>query len=354
MKIIYKSYVRELSCTFSLSLIVLNFLLMMEKLLRLSRVLSGIGASLKDMMVLVLYVQPSLMVMTIPMSLLLSILLTYGRINADNELVVLRASGLSFFDISRPVFYSGLVAFMLSLIISFYLGPFSSERLRDYLSKVIIERAPQSIEAGVFNTSFKDFVILVREKPEEKTMKGIFIYDSRDSKEPRVLIAKEGTIEADRDLNIRMLIRDGYIHISRPQAESTEIFFDRYSISLNIAAEGPSRKSSELTPLELLKAARGKDKGERVNLLLEFHRRLTLPSLCLILMFLGPPLSLLSGKSGRIGGLTIGISLFTAFYIIMIYGENMARSGLVNHAIGAWLPVIILGIISLIVFLREK
>lgn len=354
MKIIYKAHIRELSYTFCLSIITLNFLLMMEKILRLSRILSGIGASISDLIILVLYIQPSLMVLTIPMSLLLSILLTFGRVNADNEMVILRASGLSFSAISRSVFYFGIVTFILSLFCSFYLSPLSSGKLRDALFRIIIDRAPQSIEAGVFNTAFKDLVILVREKPSQETMKGIFIYDSRDKKEPKVLVARDGTIKTGRDFSISMFIRDGFMHISRPRAESTEIFFDRYNITLNIATEGPSRKNSELTLPELLKVAAGKEKVERINLLLEFHRRLTLPSLCLILMFLGPPLSLLSGKSGRLGGLTIGIVLFTVFYIIMLYGENMARSGVVSHVVGAWLPVIIFSAVSLIAFMREK
>lgn len=354
MKTIHKALIKELSWTFFLSLITLNFLLMMEKILRLSRILSGIGASIKDLTILILYIQPSLMVLTMPMSLLLSILLTYGRLNADNELVVLRSAGLSFAAICRPVFYFGAVVFLTSLIFSFYLGPLGSKKLRESLSRIIIERAPQSIEAGVFNTSFKNLVILVREKPSQDSVRGIFIYDSRNKKEPRVLVAKDGTIRAGNNLNISMFIRDGYIHISRSSDESTEIFFDSYNISLNLSSEGPSRKNSELSLIELLKAAKGKERPERLSLELEFHRRLTLPALCLILIFLGPPLSLLSGKSGRLGGLTIGIALFAVFYIFMVYGENMARSGMVHPVIGAWLPVIIMGTISLFVFKKVK
>lgn len=352
MKTIHRSILKELLSTFLLSLVTLNFLLMMEKILRLSRILSGIGASIKDLTILIFYIQPSLMVLTIPMSFLLATLLTYGRMNADNELVVLKVSGLSFPAIAKPVFYLGSLLFFLSLVISFYISPLGSKKLRDEISRIIILRAPQSIEAGVFNTSFKDLVILVREKPTQETVRGIFIYDSRNKKQPRVLVARDGTIKSGSELNISMLIRDGYIHIAKAKADSTEIFFDRYNITLNVATKGPSRKNSELTPFELLRASKGKDEAERLSLLLEFHRRLTLPFLCLILAFLGPPLSLLSGKSGRLGGLTIGISLFTVFYIIMVYGENMVRSGMVHHVIGAWLPVIIMGTISLILFLR--
>jgi len=355
MKTINRAILKELSYSFILSLLTLNFLLMMEKILRLSRILSGLGASLMDMARLITYIQPSLMILTVPMSLLLSILLTYGRLNADNELVILRTSGLSFPALSRPVFYLGLFTFLLSILISFYLAPLGSARLRDSLSRIIIERAPQSIEAGVFNTSFKDFVILVREKPSQEEMKGIFIYDSRNKKEPKVLVARDGIIKGGRDMNISMFIKNGYIHIARPESQSsTEIFFDTYHLSLNIANEGPSRKTAELTPFQLLKEASNRAGSERVNLMIEFHRRLTLPSLSLILIFLGPPLSLLSGRSGRLGGLTIGIGLFTAFYIIMLYGENMARSGAVSHVTGGWLPVIIFGVLALFLFSRER
>jgi len=87
---------------------------------------------------------------------------------------------------------------------------------------------------------------------------------------------------------------------------------------------------------------------------LEFHRRLSLPSLCLLLMFLGPPLSLLSGKSGRLGGLTLGIGVFTLFYIMLVYGENMARTGVVSHVIGAWTPVLIIAVSSLLAFMKVE
>lgn len=355
MKTIHKATLKELSYTFALSLIALNFLLMTEKILRLSRILSGIGTSVSDMAKIVAYIQPSLMILTIPMAFLLSTLLTYGRMNADNEIVVLKASGLPLTEISRPVFLLGYLLFFLTLLISFYIGPLSSARLREFLSKTIIEKAPQSIEAGVFNTTFKDLVILVREKPSPEGLKGIFIYDSRKKKEPKVLVARDGIIKADRDMNISMFIRDGYMHISRPEGlASTEIFFDRYNLTLHIANEGPSKRNSELRPLELLNAAREKKGAEGINLILEFYRRLTLPFLCLILIFLGPPLSLLSGRSGRLGGLTIGIAVFMVFYIIMVYGENMARSGMVHPFFGAWMPVMILSGVSIFAFLRSR
>lgn len=352
MKIIHKSVLKDLAITFTISLISLNLFLLMEKILRLSRFLSGVGASAADMLRIILYLQPQLMLLTIPMSLLLTTLLTYGRLNADNELTALRVAGMPFRSIAAPVLILGIASFFAGLIISFYLSPISAVKLRSYISKTIIQRAPMAIETGIFNTSFRDVVILVSSRQENR-MSGIFIYDRRKKDEPKVLIAKEGRVQADNEQNLGLYMSDGYIHIAKPEG-SVEVFFERYNLLLNLMLEGPSRKNSEMTPFELLKSARESKTGERVSLFLEFHRRLSFPALCLILMFLGPPLSLLSGRSGRFGGLTVGLSVFTAFYLILIYGENMAKSGILPHYIGAWAPVVITGICSLWAFRQTE
>ncbi|MDA8433990.1 MAG: LptF/LptG family permease, partial [Nitrospiraceae bacterium] len=87
---------------------------------------------------------------------------------------------------------------------------------------------------------------------------------------------------------------------------------------------------------------------------LEFERRLSLPSVCLILVFLGPPLSSLSGKSGRLGGLAIGLLVFSLYYVILIYGENLVLAGKIPHYIGAWAASVILGGIAFMSFRREN
>lgn len=353
LKIIHRATLRELLVTFLLSLISLNFFLLMEKVLRLSRLLSGVGASAADLVAIIAYIQPQLMLLTVPMALLLSILLTYGRLNADNELVALKAAGMSFRDISRPVFVLGTGCFFLGILVSFIVSPAASLRLRAVLTEIITERAPLAIEAGIFNTAFRDLVILVREKPAPDHLRGVFIYDSRNRKEPKALAAREGRISAEPGGTITLSLKDGHIHIGRPDG-STEVFFGGYRLSLNLNVEGPSRKNSELTPAELLKDAGNRPYPEQIPFLLEFHRRLSMPGLCLFLMLLGPPLALIAGKAGRLGGLTIGLAVFTAFYVMLVYGENTVRSGLLPHYAGAWLPVIALGLMSVAAFRKAS
>lgn len=350
MHIIHKAIVKEQTFTFLLSLLSLNFFLLMENLLRLSRLFIGVGASLADMFRITFYLQPQIMQMTIPMSLLLSTLLTYGRLNGDNEIVALKTAGMSFTDTSRPAFMLGAGCFLVGLLLSFYMSPLAAAKLRGAVSKVITERAPMAIEPGIFNTAFRDIVILVRDKPQPDVMKGIFIYDSRNKKEPKIMVAREGRISAD-NFNISLYLKDGHIHLARPEG-TIEIFFKGYNLSFNIAAAGSARKEAEMFPVELIRLAEGREAAEKIPFLLELHRRLSLPFLSLILMLLGPPLSLLWGKTGKLSGLTIGFGVFTLFYMLLIYGENMAKAGKVPHYAGAWAPVVVIGLFSLWTFRR--
>jgi len=354
MKIIHRSTLRDLFLTFILSLAFLNSILMMEKLIRLGRLLAGVGASIFDIGKIILYIQPQLLMLTIPMSLLLSILLVYGRMNLDNEIVVLRASGMGFTGISRPVLFLGAFCFLATLAVSFYIGPRSSTKLRETIAEIITTRSAMALEEGTFNTSFKDIVIVVKGKKSADMIENVFIYDNRKKDEPKVLMAKHGKFFAQDNGDIGLFLTDGYINIMRG-TNTTELFFEKYNMALSLDAESRAPKKMEFTPSQLLDQSRNVDSyKKKVTFYLELHRRLSLPAVCLVLAFLGPPLALASGKSGKLGGLALGLLVFTLYYMILIYGENLVNAGKMPHYLGAWLATILMGIFSSVMFRKES
>jgi lipopolysaccharide export system permease protein len=353
-KIIHRSVFKELLVTFLLTIAFLNSVLMMEKLLRLSKLLAGVGATALDMLRIILFLQPQLLILTIPMSFLLTTLLVYGRMHIDSEIIVLRASGMDFFGISRPVLLLGILCFAAGIAMSFYLGPASGIKLRRQITRTISSRAPLAIEEGTFNTSFKDIVIIVKGKKSQDTLEDIFIYDNRAKDEPRVLMAKEGKVFMQGGFDIGLDLKHGYINITSG-ANTTELFFDRYRMLLSLDSESPAPNKIEFTPLQLLDKARAAGtKRDRTALLLEFQRRLSLPAVCLILIFLGPSLSALSGKSGKLGGLAIGLVVFAAYYMLLLYGESLATVGRIPYYAGAWAPALILGVFASLLFAKEN
>jgi len=352
MKILHRSILKELILTFILSLASLNFILMMEKLLRLSRVLSGVGISVIDMAKLIMYLQPQLLLLTVPMAFLLSTLLVYGRLNIDNELVIMRMSGMDFKGISVPVAVLGVLCFFVNIAVSFSIGPKSTTKLREETVNIIKKRTPLAIEEGRFNTAFKDILIFIKEKTDDNTMREIFLYDNRNNQEPRVLMAKEGIISVQDGLTINLFLKDGYINMVKGES-TTELFFKKYNMTLRLESGTPSRKNAELTPYELIRGIGTADSRRVSALYLELYRRFSLPLMCIILIFFGPPLAMIAGKSGKLGGLTIGLAVFTTYYMLLIYSENLVRAEKIPHEIGAWSATVILGIGALLVFRRE-
>jgi lipopolysaccharide export system permease protein len=340
---------------FVLGLLTFNFILITERVLRLTKVFASVGASLPDMLRILVLMQPQITVLTTPIAFLIAVLLTYGRIGADSELVILRSSGMSFRQISRPVFLFGVGCFLLTLAASFYAAPLGAKRLRQTVSQIISTRAPLAVEEGIFNTSFKGVVVYVNERTDDGELKDIFIYDERRSGEPTVLLARSGRIDVSGGgSGINFDLHDGRIHMTGEKG-ATELSFGRYMLSFPITiTDSPLKSLPELTPLGLLKTASHKTGKERTRTLLELHRRLSLPFLCLILMVLGPPLSLMAGKSGKLGGLAIGILVFALYYATVVYTEGLAMADKIPHWLGAWGPAIAFSVVSAMMFRRAS
>jgi lipopolysaccharide export system permease protein len=61
---------------------------------------------------------------------------------------------------------------------------------------------------------------------------------------------------------------------------------------------------------------------------------------------------MIAGKSGKLGGLTIGLAVFTVYYMILIYGENLARGGKIPPPVGAWSATVVLAGAAILIVRR--
>ncbi len=347
MLLIHRIILKELLISFLFSILFLNFTFMVEKLIRITRILAGVGSSIFDIAKIILYIQPEILIVTIPMSLLLSVLITYGRMSSDNELIILRNTGMSFVKISKPIIYLGFLCFFLSILMSFYFGPKGSILLREKVSEILTKRAALTIEEGIFNTSFRDIVILVKEKTSQNRLKGLLIFDEREKNEQRIILANEGAMAVHGE-GISFSLLKGQIYITKKNS-LTEISFEKYQFVLIPTLTGYDKKKGEMTPFELL-AATKTEPDQKNKYMTEYYRRFSMPALCLIIIFLSLPLALLSGKSGRLGGLTIGLAVFAVYYTILLYGENLAKTGQLPFLVGSWMAFSMLAITSIVLF----
>ena len=84
---------------------------------------------------------------------------------------------------------------------------------------------------------------------------------------------------------------------------------------------------------------------------MEIHKKFTLAIACILFTMVGAPLGILVRKGGITIASALSIFFFLIYYILLIWGEQLADRNLLNPGLGSWLPNIVL-FISGIIFLK--
>ncbi|HSD27979.1 MAG TPA: LptF/LptG family permease, partial [Vicinamibacteria bacterium] len=94
--------VREMVAPTAIGLLVFTFVLLIDQIPRLLAVLVARSADFGTILRVFLNLLPSILAVTIPMAFLLGVLLAFGRMASDSEIVALRAVGVSPFRLLAP------------------------------------------------------------------------------------------------------------------------------------------------------------------------------------------------------------------------------------------------------------
>ncbi len=323
----------------------MSVILFMEKFVRLTRIFMGKGADLTDIVKIFIYLQPSILLLAVPMAILVAIFLTYGRMSTDSEIIVLKASGMSFWGISRAAVMLSVLCFMVLAFVSLYLLPRSMYAFKHTLYETIVKKASVTFEAETFSDVFKDTVIYVKEIPSADVFRGIFVFKEgiKSVEEPVVIVAESGVISANpQEGLIKLSMKNGFVH-SFNEKTSSEISFSQYDFVLKSGIE----TMDKIKPDEIKTSDLWKGRNNNTQWSIEVNRRLALPFACLIFGLLGPALSTKIGKIGRLGGFSLSLAILILYYVLLIVGEGLAKSGEIPPAWGAWAPNLIFGGITL-------
>jgi lipopolysaccharide export system permease protein len=351
--IIRRYIFKELLGHFLVVILFLTFVLFMEKFVRLTRLIMGKGVEVSDVVKVFMYLLPSLLLLSIPMAVLIAVFLTYGRMSADNEVVVLKGSGMSFLSLARPAVVFSIAGFLMLSGISLYLLPRSVHAFKKTVYETIAKKASVVVEEETFSTVFKGTVLFVKDMLPDDRFKGIFVYREGDTRHPIVIVAEEGAIRSNPEQGaVKLSMLNGAIHTFGDES-SSEASFSEYDFVLTSVDQSPREiKPNERGIIELWR-------GRNSNLIwmVELNRRLTIPFACLIFGFLGPALATRMGKTGRLGGFSFSLILLISYYVVMIICEGLVKAGRIPPFLGGWIPNIVFGALTLFFFImacRDK
>ncbi len=344
--LIHRSVFKELVMNFLIVISFLSFVLFMEKFVRLSRLILGKGAEITDFLKVFLFLQPSIFLLAIPMAILIAVFLTYGRMSTDNEMVILRGSGMSFWSTSRPAIILSVIGFLILFFISIYLLPKSIQAFKKTVYETIAKKASVALEEQSFTTVFKGTVIFVKEMLPDDRFRGIFVYREGDTKEPLLIVAEEGAIHSNpKEGTINLSMRNGRLHTFGKRS-SSEATFTEYDFALTTVIQ--SRKKLKPNERGIIELWKGRESN--VTWMVELNRRLAIPFACLIFGFLGPALSTRIGKTGRLGGFSFSLIILILYYVLLILGEGLAKAKKLSPLWGGWTPNILFTVLAIFFF----
>jgi len=362
VRIINRYILREVLVPFGLGLAVFTLILLIARILKLVEMVVNRGVPLLDVLKLFSYILPAFLEVTVPMAVLLAVIVAFGRLSSDSEIVALKTSGISLYQLTRPVALFAFVIYLVALALSLYARPWGNSLLRNGLYEIAKTRASAGIKEKIFTDDFSGLVIYVdRIEPPGNTLRGILISDTRDPTQRNTVFAEVGLLvpnEAAHVLVLRLL--GGTIHAFYPQDRSyhrTE--FSIYDITLDLntalAKLQPREKDpSEMMLPELRAAIAAKQvAGQPANSeAVEVQRKFSIPFACLAFAAIAVPLGIRPSRSARSRGFTMSLAIIFGYYVLLSMGESLGERGVLPAVVALWIPNILLTALALVLFVR--
>ncbi len=294
---------------------------------------------------------PNVIAFTAPMAVLVGVIIGLSRLRADSELVAMRAAGIGSWQILAPVLILGILISAFSFAINLKGIPFAAQIVRRVGIQAALAKLASPIEPGQFNTDVTDYVIYVRQGDiEQGQWRGVFVFnENKEKTQARIITAERGRIDFSEENSELVLDNAQVMTIPAANTETGFAYDEIQSVRFAIPTKrrelverlGKVQELPEELGLnELAAYAQTKTGKEKVEAELLWQRRLTLSITPIIFAFLGAGLSLRFNRGGRGAGAAFALLVLLGYYLLALFGEQLARGGNIPTSVGGAIPVI--------------
>ena len=251
MKILTRYILREHIGPFLFSLMILMFVFVTKFLVQYINRFIGKGLSVQTIMELIYLNLAWMLALAIPMSVLVASLMAFGRMSADNEIIILKSSGINIVQIVRPALLGAAVVMVFMIWFNDRVLPEFNHEARLLFQSISRKKPTLQLEPGVFLKikKMQMFVEAIERPvtanlmaksdilaPEYETssrrdrLKHVIIFDQSNSDVQRTVIADYGFLYFDEQRERLVLnLFNGEIHEmdTRTFREYRRLHFER-------------------------------------------------------------------------------------------------------------------------------
>jgi lipopolysaccharide export system permease protein len=354
--------VREMVPPTALGLLLFTFILLLDTISNLMRILVSRGADLVTVLKAFLYLLPSIFSVTIPMAFLLGVLLAFGRLASDSEIVALRASGVSPARLLRPVLalatFSGLATFYVVGIAL----PAANQAYRELIFKLVISKARTQMAPRVFNDDLVAGMVFYISDIDSRSgeWRDVFIHDGRDHAKPRLILARTGRLHVDEPrktvgLDLTQATEYSFnqidpadFHLARSETSYQPLPYETFFPNVALSKGDREMSLGELEDQVRNLKEHGKGRADWGRFAVEWHKKFAIPTACIVFGLLGLGLSLGSKKEARSAAFGLSILVIFIYYVIIRLGEQAGDTGMLAPFLAMWGANIILAAVAVV------
>ena len=364
MKLIDRFVSRELIVNVLFAIAVLSLVLVVGNIFRkLLPLLVNHDVPMEYLITFIAYVLPFSLIFTIPWGLLTAILLVFGRLSADNELIALRANGVSVPRVCISLWGVAVICTVICLWLNVQVAPAAQEKLRSTIFDLATRNPMALFGSDQVIDQFPGRKIYVGKKEGNK-LENITVFELNQNSLPiKVTYARTGMLEADlenkqilmhlyqaryqeRDekdpTNLRK-IRDGINMVEGTLPISLEELYEKEK-------KRPSR--SALSIEQLLEQLKSENKRERSASRTEINKRFSFPFACVAFAIIGVPLGVTAHRRETSIGFAMGLIVATTYFLFVIIGDTLRGNPHAHPELLVWFPNVLFIILGWFLFRR--
>ncbi len=324
----------------------------------LIRQVTQFGLPLATAVKVLLLTMPEFLVYSFPMSMLLSTMMTFGRLSADSEIIALRSSGVSVYRLIVPAIALSFMITGLTFLLQESLVPAAKIEATATLNKALKQDKPTfkteniiypnyAEETGLDGKKTQNLVRLIyARKFNGQEMTDVMVVERSRSEVTLIINAKSGQLDLGAK-TLKLANASFYNANSKsskyPNGTFEDAKFDLGESPLDIVAL--DRNPEEMNIAEKTKyldVLRAKSDWKALNTFqIRIQQKLALPFVCLIFALIGSAVGIRPQRGGKATSFGVSLLLIFAYYLILTVTGGMGEAGYLSPFFAGWIPNIL-------------
>ena len=294
------------------------------------------------------YLAPYLLYQLAPLGGLVAVLVTLGVMSKNNEIVAIKASGISLYRVAVPLLLAGLLLAGIMIVLDETYLPYANQR-QDALHNLIKGRPPQTYthpQRWIFGENYKIYnydlfdpaqnlfgglSVLEVDPANFQLRRRIFASRARWSESQKVWVLEGSWV---RDFADGAIVRYERLPpiTSLPELTEPPSYFNR-----------EVRQAFQMSWRELSTYIDGLHRAgfDVATLTVQWHKKIAYPLMAPVSMLLAIPFALLVGTRGAIGGVALGVAFAVVYWAMAALLEALGGVGQLPPLLSGWSPDII-------------